>query len=174
MAGIKLKIKLAELFWLDDGVIKDTKNLNKFHPNDHFGSGVLLNVLDGEGSGSLTKIQFQPDVLNGDKSYYWYPVKFLGYIEHTISEETTPRTFAQYFAYLPPQVLKMNANSKNTMNVSMTLANQVSPDFLGAFATLDDLNNEYDPNVNYEGGNIYAFVWEDGLAQENKQGFYEI
>jgi len=156
-----IKGNVGSLYALSNGMIKDPMNLSSFHPLSTVNM-VMIHLEDGGGENTVTTINYKSESMKIPGSH-WFPLFYRGLVEHTVSGESSPRTFAQYITYIPTIVSRYNVNSKIPMNVSLTVIQESGTSFVGSFSTLTELNTYATP----EELDI-AYVTDDP-----EQGYYQ-
>lgn len=158
----EIKGNIGTIYFLKSGQVKDPSNLSSFHPLSNVNL-LRIHIEDGgTGENSYTYITYKSANTRIPASHK-FPIYLRGLVNHTISGENAPRTFTQYLATIPDLVARYNINSKEPMDVSVTVVQESGVNFIGTFATLTLLN-------------AYATPEEDNIAyvtDNQDYGYYE-
>ena len=157
---------VGSVYFLKTGVYRDSVGLDNNHPLSSV-SALLIHIEDGVPQ-NIMLANYAPSKLASWASHD-FPLWYRGQVEYTISGESSPRTFAQYFTYVPSILVAMNKNGATIMDVNVTITQNTGANLLGGFADLATLNNEYAPTEELSDSVATAYVFDSV-----EKGFYNV
>ena len=152
---------MAKIYLLKSGEVRDPLGLDNFHPNSNV-NGIIVHIEGGSPS-NIATMAFNPNIKNFLATHN-FPLFYRGQVEHTVGNESHPRTFAQYIGWVPNIVLALNVNKNTPMSVGVTVNQQSGVELLGAFRFIADL-----PDATEDIDDCVAYVWE-----EDENGYYQV
>jgi hypothetical protein len=157
---------IGKVYFLKTGVYRDQVGLDNNHPLSSV-SALLIHIEDGVPQNVMVA-NYAPSKMASWASHD-FPLWYRGEVNYTIQGESAPRTFAQYFTYVPSILLAMNKNSVTDMTVQVTITQNTGANLLGGFADLTALNTEYPPTEKLSDDVATAYVYDSGT-----KGFYRV
>lgn len=157
---------VGKVYFLKSGVYRDPVGLDNNHPLSSV-SAMLIHIEDGVPQNVMVA-NYAPSKMASWASHD-FPLWYRGQVEYTIAGESAPRTFAQYFTYVPSILVAMNKNGASIMDVNVTITQNTGANLLGGFADLTALNAEFPPTEELSDDVATAYVYDSGT-----KGFYRV
>jgi hypothetical protein len=157
---------VGKVYFLKTGVYRDPVGLDNNHPLSSV-SAMLIHIEDGVPQ-NVMLANYAPSKMASWASHD-FPLWYRGQVEYTIAGESAPRTFAQYFTYVPSILVAMNKNGASIMDVNVTITQNTGANLLGGFADLTALNAEFPPTEELSDDVATAYVYDSGT-----KGFYRV
>jgi len=157
---------VGKVYFLKTGVYRDPVGLDNNHPLSSV-SAMLIHIEDGVPQNVMVA-NYAPSKMASWASHD-FPLWYRGQVEYTIAGESAPRTFAQYFTYVPSILVAMNKNGATIMDVNVTITQNTGANLLGGFADLTALNAEFPPTEELSDDVATAYVYDSGT-----KGFYRV
>lgn len=145
MASNTLIQNITEFYVATNGSILQIEGNQDFYPQSNYANTLYIYLEDGGGVSSATFINFTPATLRAYTSH-WFYMSYEGVFQKLIDGEQSPRSFARYSIRIPNIILQNN-NKNDIITNQITFLQRYGSEFLGGFATLTALNNEYDLSV---------------------------
>ena len=157
------------VYFLKNGLQRDPFGLSNFTPASNV-NRIEVYLEDGV-STNVVQINYKADN-KGYPASVFFPLYYVETVVHTVSGEVAPRTFAKYWALVPPQVLQWNANGSAPMSIAGTVVQTAGQSLLGIYQYVSTLEIAHPATEElYDDGSV-AYVTE--VEGENNYGFYMV